>query len=58
MNLKYTLGSVLTIPLLPIMYYQGKRIRANVPELPEASGIRGIGFDKSYKIRNKISSKQ
>lgn len=42
MNFKYYLGAVLSIPLLPIMYLQGKRIRATVPTLPEAKGIEGI----------------
>ncbi|MDF4222770.1 SGNH/GDSL hydrolase family protein [Maribacter sp. M208] len=41
MNLKYTLGYILTIPLLPIMYFQGKRIKKSVPRLPEATGIEG-----------------
>lgn len=30
------------LPLLPIMYLQGKRIKASVPTLPEAEGIEGI----------------
>ncbi|MBV6644814.1 MAG: hypothetical protein KI790_05170 [Cyclobacteriaceae bacterium] len=41
-NLKYLVGSALSLPLLPIMYYQGKKIRAGVPSLPEASGPTGI----------------
>lgn len=36
MQLKYFLGSILSIPLLPFMYFQGKKIRASVPQLPEA----------------------
>lgn len=39
---KYFLGAIGTIPLLPIMYVQGKRIRAKVPSLPEATGTEGI----------------
>ena len=39
---KYFLGAIGTIPLLPIMYVQGKRIRAKVPSLPEATGNEGI----------------
>ena len=42
MNLKYILGAILSIPLLPIMYFQGKRVKAAVPVLPEATGINGI----------------
>lgn len=36
MSIKYLLGSLLALPLLPLLYIQGKRIRASVPELPEA----------------------
>lgn len=41
-QLKYFFGAIGTIPLLPIMYVQGKQIRAKVPSLPEATGIQGI----------------
>lgn len=41
MNLRYYIGAILSIPLLPIMYFQGKRIRANVPYLPAAKGSEG-----------------
>ena len=41
MNIKYTLGAILSIPLLPIMYFQGKKIRTAVPDLPEAKGTAG-----------------
>lgn len=41
-QLKYFFGALGTIPLLPIMYVQGKRIRAKVPSLPEATGTRGM----------------
>ena len=42
MNIKYILGSILTFPLLPLMYFQGKKIKAKVPRLPEAKGIEGF----------------
>lgn len=32
---------LISLPLLPIMYFQGKRIRASVPKLPEATGTTG-----------------
>lgn len=41
MNIKYILGSILAVPLLPVMYFHGKKIKALVPELPEAKGIEG-----------------
>jgi lysophospholipase L1-like esterase len=42
MRIRYFLGALLTLPTLPLMYLQGKRIRASVPELPEATGPEGI----------------
>ena len=42
MNLKYYLGLVLSIPLLPILLLQGKRIRKKVPKLPEAREPKGL----------------
>lgn len=41
MNLRYLLGATVSIPLLPIIYFQGKRISASVPKLPEATGTVG-----------------
>lgn len=41
MNYKYLFRSALTLPLLPILYVQGKRIRASVPSMPEARGPSG-----------------
>ncbi len=41
MNARYLLGALISTPLLPLMYYQGKRIRKSVPELPEADGVEG-----------------
>jgi lysophospholipase L1-like esterase len=41
MNIRYLAGALISIPLLPLMYYHGKRVRASVPQLPEAEGIEG-----------------
>lgn len=41
MNFRYWLGALISIPLLPIMYYQGKRIMESVPSLQEARGTTG-----------------
>ena len=40
-NLKYTIGALLTIPLLPVLYLQGRRIRSVIPDLPEAADREG-----------------
>lgn len=42
MNFKYLLGMAMSIPLLPIMYYQAKRIRRKTPRLPEAKVPVGV----------------
>ena len=47
MNIKYTLGALVSIPLLPVLYFQGKKIRKTVPKLPEATGIEGISKGKN-----------
>lgn len=49
MNLKYSLGAVISVPLLPILYLQGKKIKATVPRLPEATGIQGLYSVSSKK---------
>jgi lysophospholipase L1-like esterase len=36
-QLAYFLGSLLIAPFLPILIYLGKKLRKNIPELPEAS---------------------
>ena len=42
MKLKYLVGGAVMLPLLPFMYFQGKRIIGSVPILPDAEGPRGI----------------
>lgn len=44
--LRYFFGVILTVPLLPLLYIQGKRVKAGIPSLPEATGTKGIaGLD-------------
>ena len=53
MSLKYYLGCVVSFPLLPIMYFQGKKIRRKVPKLPEARNPKGYiktTSEKTLKI--------
>lgn len=42
MNIKYTLGALVSVPLLPILYVHGKKIMKTIPQLPEATGVEGI----------------
>lgn len=42
MNLKYYFAAAGILPLLPLLYYQGKRIQAAVPMLPEAKEPQGL----------------
>ncbi|MEM1136896.1 MAG: SGNH/GDSL hydrolase family protein [Bacteroidota bacterium] len=55
MNVKYALGALISIPFLPLMYWQGKKIRASVPMLPEAEGIQGIITLEKEKTLNIIT---
>lgn len=41
MNIRYTAGALISIPLLPLMYLQGRKVRASVPRLSEAAGPEG-----------------
>ncbi len=53
MNFKYYLRVIITVPLLPLMYFQGKNIRKKVPQLPEAKEPKGFvngGFNKTINI--------
>ncbi len=47
--MRYFFGVLATIPLLPIMVFQGKRIKANIPQLPEATGPRGFASVEDAK---------
>lgn len=42
MNIKYVLGAIVSIPLLPLLYFQGKKIKKTIPKLPEAKGTTGL----------------
>ncbi len=41
LSLKYIAGAFLAIPLAPWLYLQGKRLKQNMPKLPEATGHEG-----------------
>jgi len=41
-QVKYIIGNILSIPLFPILYFQGKHIRKSIPQLPEAKVPQGV----------------
>jgi hypothetical protein len=47
-KLKYFLGLLISIPLLPFLYFQGKSIRKKTPVLPEAAVPTGF-VDGQFK---------
>lgn len=52
MNFRYTIGVFLSLPFLPLMYFQGKRISNSVPKIPEATGNEGkCILDKKEKVK-------
>ncbi|MEP2026611.1 MAG: SGNH/GDSL hydrolase family protein [Reichenbachiella sp.] len=52
MILKYSLGAVITIPLLPLLYLQGRRVKKSIPDLPEAKEPSGVsGFSECPKMK-------
>ena len=53
MRIPYLVGATLAFPLLPLMYFQGKRIRSKVPTLPEAripQGSSGNGSEPPLRL--------
>ncbi len=52
-KVKYFLGAIISVPLLPFLYFQGKNIRKKVPKLPEAKEPKGFingHFNKTLNI--------
>lgn len=49
MSFKYILGLVISFPLLPLLYFQGKKIRKETPRLPEAKNPKGYIKNSSEK---------
>jgi len=53
MIIRHITNMLLSIPLLPILYYQGKQIKKSIPKLPEATGSSGFvhhNSDKQLKL--------
>lgn len=51
---KYFVRMVLAIPLFPFMYFQGKKIKKNIPSLPEATGNEGF-IENKGKVYNLLT---
>lgn len=52
-NIQYLVAALFAPLLLPILYWQGKRIRSRVPKLPPAqtpNGIAGVGDQPPFKL--------
>ncbi len=52
-RLRFIFGALLALPLLPILVFQGKKIRKKVPKLPEAKSPEGfvdLGFDETTTV--------
>ncbi|MGV2940543.1 SGNH/GDSL hydrolase family protein [Mesobacillus sp. LC4] len=46
-------GSIIMVPFLPFLYFQGKRVRARTPRLPEAIGPMGsvsAGKEREFRV--------
>ena len=54
MNIKYAVGAISAIPFLPLMYIQGKQVKAKVPDLPEATGTAGFAVGDSDATLNLV----
>ncbi|QCK14882.1 SGNH/GDSL hydrolase family protein [Mangrovivirga cuniculi] len=54
-NIKYSIGAVLSLPLLPILIYDAYKIRRTVPRLPEASDIEGVVGENYRKTINLLT---
>lgn len=48
--LRYLFGALITVPLLPLLYVQGRKVKNKVPDLPEASGNEGVCGNPSDPI--------
>ena len=55
MNFKYLALGILSVPLLPLLYFDAKRVRRKIPQLHEASNTEGFcKSDESSEIPLKL----
>ncbi len=48
---KYALGVLLAIPVSPLLYFQGRRVKKTMPKLPEATGNEGAAGESEQPLR-------
>ena len=41
-KLRYFFGVFISLSLLPVLYFQGKKIKKEIPKLPEAKNPKGF----------------
>ncbi|WP_395373611.1 SGNH/GDSL hydrolase family protein [Marinicella sp. W31] len=51
--MRFAIAALLTLPLLPVMYFQARKIRATVPKLPEAQEPQGVS-GKTHRQRLRL----
>lgn len=52
MNLKYLAHILLSVPLIPLIYFQGKKVYKKIPKLPDAEGNSGKIDNQSDRTLN------
>lgn len=48
---KYALGVLLAIPLAPLLYFHGRRVKKTMPKLPGATGNEGASGESERPLR-------
>ena len=41
-KLRFFFGVFISLPLLPVLYFQGRKIKKEIPKLPEAKKTKGF----------------
>ena len=54
MNFRYFSHLILQVPLIPLIYFQGKKVYKKIPKLPDAEGTYGESGEESNKKINLI----
>jgi lysophospholipase L1-like esterase len=49
------MGATVSIPLLPLLYFQGMAVRRSIPDLPEAKGLEGLVDHEAERTLNLLT---